>query len=53
MFSGLTQICTSGLRGRGSLGKLYEIAARFLIDNTERILDFGVCLLRLVHAHFQ
>jgi DNA-binding transcriptional ArsR family regulator len=27
--------------------KLYEIPAQFLTDKTERILDFGVCLLRL------
>jgi DNA-binding transcriptional ArsR family regulator len=28
-------------------GRLYEIAPQFLTDKTERILDFGYCLLRL------
>jgi DNA-binding transcriptional ArsR family regulator len=28
-------------------GKLYEIAPQFIADKTKRILDFGVCLLRL------
>jgi hypothetical protein len=27
--------------------KLYEIAPQFLADKTERILDFGYCLLRM------
>jgi hypothetical protein len=27
--------------------RLYQIAAQFLTDKTERILDFGYCLLRL------
>jgi DNA-binding transcriptional ArsR family regulator len=32
-------------------GKLYEIAPQFLADKTERVLDFGVCLLRLGAAN--
>ena len=32
-------------------GKLYEIPAQFLADKTERVLDFGVCLLRLGTAN--
>jgi DNA-binding transcriptional ArsR family regulator len=31
--------------------KLYEIAPQFLADKTERVLDFGVCLLRLGAAN--
>ena len=27
--------------------KLYEIAPQFLADKTERVLDFGYCLLRM------
>src|SRR6266404_881380 len=27
--------------------KLYEIPPQFLADKTERVLDFGICLLRL------
>lgn len=32
------------LQGRG---RLYQIAPQFIIDKTERILDFGYCLLRM------
>jgi DNA-binding transcriptional ArsR family regulator len=32
-------------------GKLYEIAPQFLADKTERILDFGICVLRLGAAN--
>jgi DNA-binding transcriptional ArsR family regulator len=28
-------------------GRLYQIAPQFLIDKTDRILDFGYCLLRM------
>lgn len=28
-------------------GRLFEIAPQFLTDKTERILDFGYCLLRM------
>ena len=28
-------------------GRLYQIAPQFLADKTERILDFGYCLLRM------
>jgi DNA-binding transcriptional ArsR family regulator len=32
------------IQGRG---RLYQIAPQFLTDKTERILDFGYCLLRM------
>ena len=32
------------IQGRG---RLYQIAPQFLSDKTERILDFGYCLLRM------
>ena len=32
-------------------GKLYEIAPQFVAHKTERILNFGVCLLRLGAAN--
>lgn len=28
-------------------GRLYQIASQFLADKTERVLDFGYCLLRM------
>jgi DNA-binding transcriptional ArsR family regulator len=28
-------------------GRLYQIAPQFLADKTERLVDFGYCLLRL------
>lgn len=28
-------------------GRLYQIAPQFVADKTERILDFGYCLLRM------
>jgi DNA-binding transcriptional ArsR family regulator len=28
-------------------GRLYQIAPQFLSDKTERVLDFGYCLLRM------
>jgi DNA-binding transcriptional ArsR family regulator len=28
-------------------GRLYQIAPQFLTDKTERVLDFGYCLLRM------
>jgi hypothetical protein len=31
--------------------RLYEIAPQFLADKTERVLDFGTCLLRLGTAN--
>lgn len=32
------------LQGRN---RLYQIAPQFLADKTERLIDFGYCLLRL------
>jgi hypothetical protein len=32
---------------RVAAGRLYEIAPEFITDKTERILDFGYCLLRM------